>query len=171
MAKRDLPFDADSLARQLKEIVRRINEDEDAGEMNQYKRFVKRNVSIFRRAYFTAYLVKQLVAGGSLSGASASGGRRRGRGAADSGSEGATSANRTSIFVSIGRNRRVHAKDLLALFTSGDGIVRDDIGQIKVLDNYSFVEVETSKADQAIEALNGTEFRGRKLTVNFARKK
>ena len=73
--------------------------------------------------------------------------------------------------MSIGRNRRVHSRDLVTLFTSADGVTESDIGQVKVLDNYSFVEVEPGKAQQAIDALNGTDFRGRKLTVNFARKR
>jgi len=147
MAKRDLPFDPESMAQQIRDIVRRIHENEDPAEMNQYKRFIKKHVSIFSRAYFTAYLLKQLSA------------------------ESGPTSNRASIFVSAGRNRRVHARDLVTLFTSADGITRDDIGQIKVLDNYSFVEVEATKAKQAIDSLNGSEFRGKKLTVNYARRK
>jgi hypothetical protein len=147
MSTTDLPFDPESTAQQLRDIVRRIHEEEDPTEMNQYKRFIKKHVSIFARGYFTAYLFKQLV-GGS-----------------------AAPSSRASIFVSAGRNRRVHARDLMTLFTSADGVTRDDIGQIKVLDNYSFVEVDGSKAKCAIDSLNGTEFRGRKLTVNYARRK
>lgn len=143
----ELPFDAESTAEQLRDIVRRIREDEDPAEMNMYRKFVRRNVSVFHRGYFMAYLFKQGVLGET-----------------DSGS-------RKSVFVSAGRNRRVHARDLVTLFTSADGVDRDDIGQIKVLDNYSFVEVEASKAQQAIDSLNGSDFRGRKLTVNYARRK
>jgi hypothetical protein len=146
MAK-DLPFDAESTAQQLRDIVRRIHEDEDPAEMNQYKRFIKKHVSVFARSYFTAYLFKQFAGGTS------------------------PSSNQASIFVSAGRNRRVHARDLVTLFTSVDGVSSDDVGQIKVLDNYSFVEVEKSKTKLAIDALDGSDFRGRKLTVNHARKK
>jgi DbpA-like RNA binding protein len=158
MARKDLPFDAESTAQQLRDIVRRIHEDEDPAEMNQYKRFIKKHVSVFARAYFTAYLFKQLAGGKSLPSAP------------PSGASGASGAQ-ASIFVSAGRNRRVHARDLVTLFTSADGVSREDVGQIKVLDNYSFVEVATSKAKLAIDALDGSDFRGRKLTVNFARKK
>ncbi len=147
MANRDLPFDRETTEQQIRDLVRRIHEDEDPVELTQYKRFIKKHVSIFSRAYFTAYLFKQW-AGGS-----------------------ASSSTRTSIFVSAGRNKRVHARDLVTLFTSTDGVTRDDIGQVKVLDNYSFVELETAKAKQAIDALNGSDFRGRKLTVNYARRK
>jgi len=147
MSTDTLPFDEDSTGRQLREIVRRIHEDEDPEEMNRYRRFIRKNVSVFHRGYFMAYLFKQGVLGETDSG------------------------TRKSVFVSAGRNRRVHARDLVTLFTSAEGVERDDIGQIKVLDNYSFVEVEASKAQAAIDALDGTDFRGRKLTVNFARKK
>jgi hypothetical protein len=148
MADKRLPFDAESTAQQLRDIVRRIHEDEDPAELIAYKRFIKKHVSVFNRAYFTAYLFKQSLGGQSTS-----------------------SHDRTSIFVSAGRNRRIHARDLVTLFTSADGVSRDDIGQIKVLDNYSFVELEASKAKDAIEKLNGTELRGKKLTVNYARRK
>lgn len=147
MANRELPFDPEATAQLVRDIIRKIHEDEDPAEMNQYKRFLRRHVSIFSRAYFTAFLFKHF-AGGS-----------------------AGSSSRTSIFVSAGRNRRVHARDLVTLFTSVGGVTRDDIGQIKVLDNYSFVELEASKAKQAIDDLNGTDFRGRKLTVNYAKRK
>ena len=43
--------------------------------------------------------------------------------------------------MSIGRNRRVHSSDLATLFTSADGVTESDLGQVKVLDNYSFVEL------------------------------
>ena len=147
MANSDLPFDREATAQQLRDIVRRIHEEEDPVEMNQYKRFIRKHVSVFARGYFTAYLFKQLAGGSALL------------------------SDRKSIFVSAGRNRRVHARDLVTLFTSANGVTRDDIGQVKVLDNYSFVEVDAAKAKQAIDDLNGTDFRGRKLTVNYARRK
>jgi hypothetical protein len=156
-----LPFDKDSMKNRVKEIVRAIHEDEDPIELTQYKRFIKQHTSIFNRAYVAAYLLK--YAGGG-------GGSRSGRGGRDTGAR-TEDPNKTSVFVSIGRSKRVHARDLVTLFTAVDGITREDIGQVKVLDNYSFVEVTSGQASTAIEKLNGTELRGRKLTVNFARRK
>ena len=48
---------------------------------------------------------------------------------------------------------------------------RDRIGEIRVLDNYSFVQVYAEDADKIIEALNGTDYRNRKITVSHSRKK
>ena len=73
------------------------------------------------------------------------------------------------LFVSVGRNRKVFPREILALIISRAGIDRDDIGLIRVLDNYSFIQVRNSVSDTVIEALNGRNFRGRTLTVNHAR--
>lgn len=77
----------------------------------------------------------------------------------------------TSIFVSIGRNRRVYPRDLVGLLIGVAGLDRERIGDIKVLANYSFVQLYTADTEQAIEKLNGYEYRGRKLTVSFSKQK
>ncbi len=79
--------------------------------------------------------------------------------------------NAATVFVSIGRNRRVFARDLLGLFINEAGIERERIGNIKTLANYSFVELFKEDADKAIAALNNFEWRGRKLAVSYSEKK
>ncbi|AFG38095.1 DbpA RNA binding domain-containing protein [Spirochaeta africana] len=76
-----------------------------------------------------------------------------------------------TIFISIGKNRRVFPRDLIGLFSSVDGVDPEKIGDIRILDNYSFVTVDPSIAPGLITALHNSDYRGRKLTVNFARKK
>ncbi|MCL2879443.1 MAG: DbpA RNA binding domain-containing protein [Treponema sp.] len=73
------------------------------------------------------------------------------------------------IFISIGRNRRVFPREILGLIISKTGASRDDIGAIRILENYSFVQVRDTIAEKIIEVLNGCVFRGRTLTVNFAK--
>jgi hypothetical protein len=77
----------------------------------------------------------------------------------------------TTLFVSIGRNRRVYPRDLIGLILQNVEIERDHIGDIRVLDNYSFVQVITEDAGKIIDALNEFEFRGRKLAVSYSRKR
>jgi hypothetical protein len=175
----------DQLKTQLKDLVRQIHDEEDPHELTEYKKFVKCHVSVFSRAYLTAYLVKVLVENGSAIPAP-----RRNAGSNDKGSSrgeprrrpekpksnGDSEGNvapedRQTLFVSVGKNRRVYPKDFVALFAELEGVEGDDIGQIKILDNYSFVEVDKGVADQIIGAYDGYEFRGRKLTVNYARSK
>ena len=76
--------------------------------------------------------------------------------------------NAVSIFVGIGRNRRVFARDIVGLFVSVAGLDRDRIGKINILAYYLFVQVFKEDGDKVISALNGYEYRGRKLMVNFS---
>lgn len=157
-----LPVDPAAVERAISDIVDHVRDEEDPILMTRYKRLFRKYTTVFNRGYVSAYLLKRAVeAGRSPS---------RRKKSAEKGTEQLTDGHQ-SVFVSIGRNRRVHTRDLITFFTSADGVSREDIGQIKVLDNYSFVEVSAEKAQTAIDALNGTELRGRKLTVNFARRK
>ncbi|MFW5684215.1 MAG: DbpA RNA binding domain-containing protein [Spirochaetota bacterium] len=159
----DLPFDPEKLKERLREIVHAIHHDEDPEELNKYRAHARKHTSIFNRGYVLAYLLK-----GSMGG----GGGRRPRSSRKAGTPGpAKDTDKQSIFVSIGRSKRVRSRDLVTFFTSAGAVSQDDIGQVKVLDNYSFVEISSDKAQAAIDELNGQELRGRKLTVNYARKK
>lgn len=154
----DLPFDPDRLKDRVADIVRAIHHEEDAVELTAWRKHVRRHTTVFNRGYVLAYLLKQNMEG-------------QGRPSRPPKKQSDSEQEKQSIFVSIGRSKRVRSRDLITFFTSADGINQEDIGQVKVLDNYSFVEVNPDKAQAAIDDLNGKEFRGRKLTVNFARRK
>ena len=77
----------------------------------------------------------------------------------------------TSIFISIGKNRRVYPRDLVGLIVAVGEIDRERIGDIKVLANYSFVQLYTEDCQKVIDKLNGYDYRGRKLAVSFSRQK
>jgi len=76
-----------------------------------------------------------------------------------------------TIFIGIGRNRRVYPRDLVGLLVSVAQLDRDRIGDIRVLANYSFIQLFNEDADKVIAALNGYDYRGRKLTVSYSRQK
>lgn len=141
------PSNEDILKGKIRSIVKRIKEDEDPDELNKLRKIVRRNVPVFLRGYFMAYLVKE--AGGTHS----------------------VPSDMKTLFVSIGKNRRVFPRDLSRLFSGTLDINSGSIGNIKVLDNYSFIDIPESLAEKAISALDGKDFRGRKITVNHARKK
>lgn len=77
----------------------------------------------------------------------------------------------TSVFIGIGKNRRVYPRDLVGLLIAVVGLARDRIGDIKVLANYSFVQLYTEDANTVIEKLNGYDYRGRKLAVSYSHQK
>ncbi|MBP5359153.1 MAG: DbpA RNA binding domain-containing protein [Treponema sp.] len=76
----------------------------------------------------------------------------------------------TTIFIGIGRNRRVFPRDLLGLLVSVAGLDRERVGEIRVFTSYSFVQLYTEDCEKTIAALNGYDYRGRKLSVSYSRK-
>lgn len=146
--KKSFSMNEKELAATLKDLVRRVKKEENPDEMDAYKRVIRRNVPFTMRAYIGAYLLKYY-----------------------SGKAEGPSRDYTTLFISIGKNKKVFPGDLTKLFCSALGITNDDIGNIKILDNYSFLDINPGHADAAIEKLNGTDYRGRRITVNHARKK
>ena len=76
-----------------------------------------------------------------------------------------------TIFISIGRNRRVFPRDLVGLLISVAGLERDRIGDIRVLANYSFIQLFSEDSEKVIKALDGYDYRGRKLAVSYSKQK
>ena len=144
------PSEDQVLIGMIKEVLKKIKENEDPDTLNRFRRIVRKNVPLTLRSYFTAYLFKQSMAGGK---------RKR------------QDSRVTKLFLSMGKNRKVFPRDLIQLFMDRIKAQRSDIHDIKILDNYSFVEIDASLGERAIKELSGIEFKGRKLTVNYARKR
>jgi len=134
----------------IRQILKRIKEEEDPETLNRYRSIVRKNVPLTLRSYFTAYMFKQSLGGEKK--------KKRG-------------SKITKLFLSMGKNRRVFPRDLIQLFMDRLKAERSQIHEIKVLDNYSFVEVDSSLGERAIKELSGIEFKGKKLVVNYARKR
>lgn len=113
--------------------------------------------------------------GRAPAGAGAQGQRRRGAGGEREAPPPAERARAeegfTRLFISVGKSRGVYPKDLAALFGDTLRVDRDRIGDIRVLDNYSFLEIDSALAEQAIAELSGQELKGKQISVNYARKK
>jgi ATP-dependent RNA helicase DeaD len=150
------PQDSEVLKGRLRQIMKLIKEEEDPELLNNYRKLIRKNVPLHLRGYLTAYLFK-LNAGAS--------------GALGAEKPAVAAGPMQTLFLSIGKNRKVFPRDLVKLFKKQLGLEQNEIGTIKVLDNYSFVDVPTHAARKAIESMNGIEFHGRPITVNFARKK
>lgn len=133
----------------VENIIKRVKEDEDPDILNAYRKAFKKTVPFSMRSWVIAYLFKEFSA------------KKTGRSISDG----------VSIFVSTGRNRKVYPKDLIHLFVNTGKVDRNLIGDIKILDNYSFITISKQASEAAIDNLDGIDYRGRKLTVNFAKKK
>ncbi|MBN2051455.1 MAG: DbpA RNA binding domain-containing protein [Spirochaetales bacterium] len=146
---RKAPFSLNEkdLKNTLKDFIQRVKKEENPDELDAYKKIIRRNVPFTMRAYIGAYLLKEYTA------------------------KNPGSKEFITLFISIGKSKRIFPRDLTKLFCSTLNIPNSEIGSIKVLDNYSFLDISPQYADAAIETLNGSDFRGRHITVNHARKK
>jgi len=76
-----------------------------------------------------------------------------------------------TLFVSAGRRQRFYARIAIKVLLDIPGINDSAIGDIRTMDNYSFIVVDPAVEEAVIAALNGYDFKGRTLAVNRARKK
>jgi superfamily II DNA/RNA helicase len=154
MKSKENTVDEKEVESKITDLIRIIKEEENPDILNSYRKLFKKYTPFAMRGYLSAYLLLHA-------------GKQQSRPSRHS----STDPDKTSLFISVGKNRRVYPKDLVKLFQSRLNLDQSDIGPVKVLESYSFMEISKVHADKAIEAVNGTEFKGRKLTVNHARKK
>ena len=144
-----------SITKQIQNIVQQIKTHKNPELLDAYKKLLKKNVPIFLRSYFAAYLLKQSL---SLD-------------VVQEGTNPETTQKYTKLFIGVGKNRRVFPRDLIQLFSQYLDLQKAEIGKIKILDNYSFLDITSHRAAEAISQLSGTDFKGKRLVVNIARKK
>ncbi|MBB5224793.1 DbpA RNA binding domain-containing protein [Treponema ruminis] len=186
-------IDLDQAANYLKDVVSKVKANPD--ELEALKKVFKKNVPLTMRSYVAAYLLRN--AGGAIFRFNKFNERedfhanreerfnRFERTEAQTEEAGETEAaprerftrvqipaeNSEVVFVSIGRNRRVYPRDLVGLFISVAGVEKERIGDIRVLANYSFVQLFKEDAEKAIAALNGHVYRGRPLSVSYSKQR
>ncbi len=76
-----------------------------------------------------------------------------------------------TLFVSAGRRQRFYARVAIKTLLEIPGVSEKAIGDIRTMDNYSFIIVDPAVEDSVVTALNGYDFKGRILAANRARKK
>jgi len=186
-------IDLDQAANYIKDVVSKVKANPD--ELEALKKVFKKNVPFTLRSYVAAYLLRN--AGGAIFRFNNFKERedfhanreerfnryeRNENQTEETGTEVREPRERFTrvqipeenaevVFVSIGRNRRVYPRDLVGLFISVAGIEKERIGDIRVLANYSFVQLFKEDAEKAIAALNGHVYRGRPLSVSYSKQR
>ena len=177
-------FDKEKTRKNIALVLKRIRSDVDLQLLAEYRRMFKKETSLFRRSWAAAYLLMQFD---QSDGGRKDKGRSRKNAPESRSPAGAAGTARKRdeepriyplpeeesrwLFMSIGRNRRVFPREILGIILSKTTAPREDIGAIRILDNYSFVQVRDTAADGIIETLDGFSFRGRPITVNYAKSK
>jgi ATP-dependent RNA helicase DeaD len=173
----ELPTEEQALAGALRDILAKVRSEAGSQEMQRYLRLVRRNAPLSMRAYVAAYLLRSMY-GAHFAGApapergkAAERPRERPAGRPEERPPQEKPAGFTRLFISAGKSRGIFPKDLVAHFTRTLKVERSRLGEIRVLDNYSFLEIDSTLAEKAITALSGSQLKGRQITVNYARKR
>jgi ATP-dependent RNA helicase DeaD len=75
------------------------------------------------------------------------------------------------LFMTIGKRDRINVGDIVKSISAEAGIPVRKIGNIALLDKYSFVEVPANLADKVILAINDSIMKGRKVKIQHAKKR
>jgi len=186
-------IDKEKTKKNIALILEKIKNEVDPHALNEYRSIFRKEVSLFRRSWAAAYLLMcfeqsgngfrgaqdrpgknrkpqpEARSGGQKDNGGASEKTREKNGEARSRQYPLAEEDSKRIFISIGRNRRVFPREILGLIIGKTSVSRDDIGAIRILENYCFVQVRDTIAERIINALDGYVYRGRTLAVNFAK--
>ncbi len=73
------------------------------------------------------------------------------------------------LFVNRGRRSGITDEDVRWALVEGAVVPEEAIGSIRVLERFSFVELDEAHAEQAVERLEGTRLKGKQIRVEYAR--
>ena len=178
----------------LEEFERQIRDDADLGRLKVIRRQIRKTLPLSVRAYLPAYLLQEAVSAGvprvavapesrvrtkppsRSQKAKRREGKQAGAGAAPTVAAAselaeATEGGKARLFVSVGRSRRVSRQMLVDLFIAKLELPQEQIGEVIVLDHFSFIELPTEVAQSAIDRISGETLNGRRVTVDYARSK
>jgi ATP-dependent RNA helicase DeaD len=82
---------------------------------------------------------------------------------------GARDKGMVRLFINIGKKDNVRAGDFVGAIAGETGISGDMVGNIKILDAFSFVEVPAEHAYSVMNALNSSNIKGKRVCVELAK--
>ncbi|MDR0880050.1 MAG: DEAD/DEAH box helicase [Clostridioides sp.] len=72
------------------------------------------------------------------------------------------------LFINVGRNQRVQAKDIVGAIAGEAGIPGKLVGSIDIYDKYTFVEVPKKNAKTVLEKMKDIKIKGNKINIEKA---
>lgn len=93
------------------------------------------------------------------------------RGRADERGKSRDDENMTRFFINLGRKDDLNPGKLIGLINEQEITDNVEIGQIEILDTFSFFELDKNFTDETISSFEGAEFNGRSVNVEITQKK
>lgn len=192
------PTDLDVLTGKIQLLAGKTRADSNPEELDQLKKLIKKNVPFALRGYFMAYLLRELLAATDSTKPRTRTPRTpqserqpraprqpKAQGAApqlqksstdDTEQNAEPKAERVipegakTLYLNIGKMKRLYAKELSQLLQAELDITREDIYSIRIHDKYSFITMSEENCEKAIEKLNGMDIKGRTAAVSYSNK-
>lgn len=178
-SKEQKPEQDQAIAARIQALAKATKADPDPDGLEHLKKLIKKNVPFTLRGYFMAYLLRSALEG-QKSGERKFREPRPGRNAAPVKTEGEEAKpareekplpeGAKTLYLNIGKMKRLYAKELSQIIQDQIGVTRDDIYAIKIHDKYSFVSMSQENCEKAIAKMNGTDIKGRTVTVTYSNK-
>ncbi|MBO6159265.1 MAG: DEAD/DEAH box helicase [Firmicutes bacterium] len=80
-----------------------------------------------------------------------------------------TDEPKIKLYLNVGKRNRMKVRDLLQLFEELAGISRDLMGQIDLLENFSYVQIPSSLAASAIAEIDGKNWKEHRIHLEIAK--
>ncbi|MGH4036605.1 MAG: DbpA RNA binding domain-containing protein [Sphaerochaeta sp.] len=75
-----------------------------------------------------------------------------------------------TLYLNIGKMKKLYAKELSIMLQDGLSIKREDVYAVRVHDKYSFITMSEENCERAIEMFNGKEIKGRTASITYSNK-
>ncbi len=176
----------DLLIGTIQVLAGKTKADPNPEELEQLKRLIKKNVPFTLRSYFMAYLLREMLNANSPKTRTATPQKSpKGKPAPKSPQAESKKQERPilkkreekplpegarTLYLNIGKMKRLYAKELSLLLQKELEITREDIFSLRIHDKYSFISMSEENCEKAIAKLNGMDIKGRTAAVSYSNK-
>ncbi len=176
----------DLLIGTIQVLAGKTKADPNPEELEQLKRLIKKNVPFTLRSYFMAYLLREMLNANSPKTRTAAPQRttkakpapksppaeskKQERAPQKKREEKPLPEGARTLYLNIGKMKRLYAKELSLLLQKELEITRDDIFSLRIHDKYSFISMTEENCEKAIAKLNGMDIKGRTAAVSYSNK-
>ncbi len=178
----------DLLIGTIQVLAGKTKADPNPEELEKLKRLIKKNVPFTLRSYFMAYLLREMLNANSPKTRTAAPAAQRApspkqaaktpqaetkkqeRPAPKRREEKPLPEGAKTLYLNIGKMKRLYAKELSLLLQKELEITREDIFSLRIHDKYSFISMTEENCEKAIAKLNGMDIKGRTAAVSYSNK-
>ena len=180
------PTEDDLVTGTIQLIAGKTKDDPNPDELESLKKLIKKNVPFMLRGYFMAYLLREVLQANTPKRSTSSKSTRVKKEAKPekredkkpkevqqppkAKTERPLPEGARTLYLNIGKMKRLYTKELSQLLQDELQINREDIYSIRIHDKYSFISMSEAHCEKAIEKLNGMDIKGRTASVSYSNK-